>query len=318
VAKDLSLSVIIPVYNTAAYLPQCLDSAINQTLQNIEIICVDDCGSDNSAGILRRYARRDARLKISRHQRNLGLGAARNTGIRLARGAYIGFLDSDDWLDTDYFAGLYAQAQKHNADIAQGFIKFFDQNTGKTAEHPQNNLVRGYSAAFNKLLATYKLGTCWNKIYKRRFLLDNQLFFPEGIYWEDNPFTLQCFTKTNKITSADQSSYYYYRQRSLSITAQKTKKLHFDLLSAAAQTAAYLNSLSDIPARWRGEFYRELQDRLATQKTQLQKEPATERYAAEFTREATEILNSIQAVAFWQKNRVCQRLYKKIADWIQC
>ena len=101
------ISVIVPVYNVEQYLPQCLDSIINQTYKNLEIICVDDGSPDNSGKILDEYAKKDKRIKVI-HQENQGVSVARNTGLDNATGKYIGFVDPDDWIEADYYETLTA------------------------------------------------------------------------------------------------------------------------------------------------------------------------------------------------------------------
>ena len=110
------VSVIIPVYNTEKYLEKCLDSVCNQTLSDIEIICVDDCSTDNSLNILKEYAQKDNRIKLIEFKENKGAAAARNEGIKAATGEYIGFIDSDDYPETDsYYEQLYTKAKQENA-----------------------------------------------------------------------------------------------------------------------------------------------------------------------------------------------------------
>ena len=111
------VSVIIPVYNVEEYLRECLDSVVNQTLKDIEIICVNDGSTDNSLAILEEYAAKDERLRVFT-QENQGQSVARNLAMEKARGEYIGFVDSDDWIDLDFYEKLYRAAVKAQADIA--------------------------------------------------------------------------------------------------------------------------------------------------------------------------------------------------------
>ncbi|PPS21321.1 glycosyltransferase family 2 protein [Brachyspira murdochii] len=108
----IKISVIIPVYNVESYLRECLDSVINQTLKDIEIICIDDNSTDNSYNILLDYQKIDNRIKIIKHKENLGLGPARNSGIKVAIGEYIYFIDSDDYISDNYINALYESAIK--------------------------------------------------------------------------------------------------------------------------------------------------------------------------------------------------------------
>ena len=111
------ISIIVPVYNTAPYLPQCLDSLVNQTYRDIEIICVNDGSTDNSPDILKAYAERDSRILVI-HQENLGLSGARNKGLESARGEWVMFVDSDDWIAPDMYEKLYHHLTEDGSDIA--------------------------------------------------------------------------------------------------------------------------------------------------------------------------------------------------------
>ena len=113
----VKVSIIVPVYNVEKYISRCLNSLINQTLDDIEIICVNDCSTDNSFETVKEYAVKDSRFVLIEHEINQGLGSARNSGIGIASGKYIIFIDSDDYIDTDYCEKLYNTAKKYDADI---------------------------------------------------------------------------------------------------------------------------------------------------------------------------------------------------------
>lgn len=117
------VSVIIPVYNTEKYLKKCLDSVCNQTLQDIEIICINDCSQDNCLEILKAYALSDTRVRIIDFKENRGAGAARNAGIEAAQGEYIGFVDSDDFIDLDFYEKLYNSGTKTKANVVKGAVE---------------------------------------------------------------------------------------------------------------------------------------------------------------------------------------------------
>src|SRR5690606_21293510 len=119
--SSIKVSVIIPVYNADKFLARCLSSIISQTLKNIEIIVVDDGSTDTSRDILKKFADRDNRIVIIR-QRNQGVSIARNAGLAIARGEYVGFVDSDDFVDPGYFESLYTTAIEKGADIVTGFV----------------------------------------------------------------------------------------------------------------------------------------------------------------------------------------------------
>ena len=131
IAGEPAISVIVPIYNVEPYLGECLDSLCGQTLRNIEIIGVDDGSTDGSGALLDEYAAKDKRI-IAVHQKNAGVSAARNAGMRLARGEYLAFVDGDDWMDADFLQKLYTMAQEYGADIAAGGIMLYEDGKKNT------------------------------------------------------------------------------------------------------------------------------------------------------------------------------------------
>ncbi len=187
------VSVIIPVYNAQAYLRQCLDSVINQTLTGIEIICVNDCSPDNSFEILKEY---EPRVKIINFEQNRGVSAARNAGIDEATGEYIAFVDSDDYLAADFYEKLYKLAKATDADVAKG--AYFYETTNNT--HLQ----------YNKEIRRSKFAFCCefaSAIYRREFLNENNLRFPPLTDMEDPVFSLNVAIKANKVETDDTAIY---------------------------------------------------------------------------------------------------------------
>lgn len=139
------VSIIIPIYNVEQYLAQCLDSVINQTYKNIEIICVNDCSLDNSFRILDEYSKNDKRIKIINRENNGGLSAARNTGLDNASGKYIYFLDSDDWIDLDYIEKMLNAAIKNDVEVVlnTNIIEHkLNQIEQQFAEHNTQNFIK--------------------------------------------------------------------------------------------------------------------------------------------------------------------------------
>ena len=116
------VSIILPIYKVEKYLTKCLDSLINQTLSDIEIICIDDCSPDNSIRILREYALKDERIKIINLKENIGAAGARNKGLEVAKGEYLGFVDPDDYIDLNFYEELYKKALEDGADIVKAEI----------------------------------------------------------------------------------------------------------------------------------------------------------------------------------------------------
>lgn len=213
------ISVIVPVYNSEKYLPRCLDSIVNQTLKDIEIICVDDGSTDNSSKILQQYAARDKRIKFI-SQENQGLSITRNNGMALARGQYLSFTDSDDWITADMYAKLYAEAERTNADIVQcGYYKYNDKIEKEVLESP---LI---SNDFCTVLDNIKKCYAWNKIWKKEFLQHNNLFFYPKIFYEDLLFNIQALCCRPLWAFISYSGYFYWCSNASSITNNRDKEL---------------------------------------------------------------------------------------------
>ena len=207
------ISVIIPVYNVEAYLERCLDSVINNTYKNLEIICVNDGSPDNCQIILEKYALQDSRIKLI-IQENRGLSAARNTGIDFASGDYFYFLDSDDWINKNAFAVLLQAAEKSGADVivggfqrANSFDKF---NSSNVYEISSDIEVFSADAAINK--PGRMRDSVWGSLYSKDIVEGNR--FPEGIkaYGEDAFFNTLIISNTDGIRYAfvDAPLYAYF------------------------------------------------------------------------------------------------------------
>ena len=219
---ETKISIIIPVYNSEKYLKKCLDSVIKQTIKEIEIICINDGSTDKSDLILKEYAKIDSRIKVYTME-NKGVSAARNYGISLAAGEYIGFIDSDDWIDEDFYKNLYNAAKTENADIAVGEIKRV------------NKFWQKYHLKINKKSVTEdiseKVKLCnvpdkcyvWNKIYKTKMLKNSDIRFEEGIIYEDVLFTLQILNYSKKLVTVPNTLYYYLRHGNSLVTRRDIK-----------------------------------------------------------------------------------------------
>lgn len=207
--KNICVSIIVPVYNVEKYLTRCLDSLINQTLKDIEIICVNDGSKDNSLDILKTYAEKDQRI-IVLSQENAGLSAARNTGMDVAKGEYIGFVDSDDWVDLDFFENLYNEAKNNDCEIAVAdFIREHPHKKKKRLNITKSEI---FETAEDKYLAckTYREGCVWNKIYKTEFLKRINLKFVVGMYYEDRDFTARSLFYSKKLITVPNTYYRYF------------------------------------------------------------------------------------------------------------
>ena len=222
------ISIIIPVYNVEKYIAECLESVINQTYSNLEIICIDDCGSDNSMKIVQEYADKDNRIKIIRHEKNLGCAVARNTGIDAASGNYIFILDSDDYLMPNIIQIMYDKIKSTDLDFVNSSSKAFaDNSNDKTLvkKAQKTNLeyegFDEYKVTLNNLEQTILKLQClvWGKLYRTTFLNENKLrFINKNALLEDNGFFLKLLSCMPKLSTIKDIGV-MYRINSSSMTA---------------------------------------------------------------------------------------------------
>lgn len=198
------VSVIIPVYNTEKYLRKCLDSVCQQTLKDIEIICINDCSTDHSLDILREYAANDSRIKLIDFSENKGAAVARNTGIDAATGEYLGFVDSDDFVDLNFYEKLYDKAIETGADIAKGkIVNYNNKYVSELLWETENNV----KIPANKANFIFGFTTA---IYKTALIAFNHIRFPENLVnFEDPCFLVKMVVLSNKVVICDKVCYYY-------------------------------------------------------------------------------------------------------------
>jgi len=215
------ISIIVPVYKTEKYLRRCIDSILAQTFIDFECIIVDDGSPDNSPGICDEYAAKDSRIVVV-HQKNAGLSAARNSGLDVARGDWIGFVDSDDWCDSDMFFVLYENAKKYDADVSICAFRIIKGDEGEK-EYAKNKIkiYNGQKATIRMLSAEISFSVnCFNKLIKRKLLSENKLRFDAAIkYNEDLLFNYEVFRHTEKAVHFGMP-YYNYFIHSESMTQQ--------------------------------------------------------------------------------------------------
>lgn len=222
------ISVIIPIYNVEKYLRECLESVLNQTFQDFEVICVDDCGNDDSMQIVQEYAQKDNRISILHHKKNKGLGAARNTGIPEAGGEYIFFLDSDDYILPDTLKNLYEKAIETQSDITVVHAEAFaDDDSEETKKRvTESNKWLDKIVEDNLQVTADNYGKCitdltclaWGKLYTKDFIEKNNLrFIEQNVMHEDNGFWLKVCSCFPDITYIDYLGV-MYRMRKGAIT----------------------------------------------------------------------------------------------------
>ncbi len=233
------VSVIIPVYNRKKYLKRCLDSVINQTLKNIEIICIDDGSTDQSLEILNEYRKKDGRIIII-NQKNQGAGLARNSGLKIAKGEYIGFVDSDDWIDLNFYETLFKEAKKQDADLARTlYVHEFQKNS---KEDYINKTIHKRKSEGELLNVNEHSVVIWNAIYKREFLQKNNIYFDKLQAVEDVPFTARA-TYYSKKTIPVIGTYYHYRKDVENRLTIFNKKRIEGMLKANKVTLDFINSV---------------------------------------------------------------------------
>lgn len=226
--NNLKVTIVVPIYNVEPFIKECLDSLINQTLKEIEILCIDDCGTDNSIKITEEYAKKDNRIKIIHHERNLGLGATRNTGIKYSTGEYIGFVDSDDWVDLDYYEVLYNETKKSGVEIIlnDNIIKYKSKFSQKQFYRPKRKNKKGFFEISCDNLLNIPAMT-WCKLYKKSFLDLINIKFPDKLRYEDNYFNFTTLTFLKKIYIINGPKY-FYRRRTDSIIGLNRKVIKND------------------------------------------------------------------------------------------
>ena len=221
--KRPKVSVIVPVYNTEKYLNKCLDSLVNQTLQEIEIIIIDDGSSDTSPEIIRSYCVRYPEKIVFRTQENSGQAVARNRALKLCSGEYIGFLDSDDFVCLDMFQRMYEKAVETNADyVACGY-------TDITYEDGKEVILKEYVAS--KVACCQKdmffgaLVSPFIHLYRRNIISESKVDFPEGVIYEDTAFYLNLVPYINRIAVVEEPLAYRVRRKNSTTTTFNPHKV---------------------------------------------------------------------------------------------
>ena len=227
------VSVIIPVYNVEKYVARCLDSLVNQTMQDIEIICVDDKSPDNSIDILLEYQRQyPDKVIVIQSEINRCIGGARNLGLARAQGEYIGFVDSDDWVDLTMFEKLYQCASQTGSDVVDCDYQIMAPD--KTMHRQSNSDDQiGELTLDKKKSLVLNPGRVWTKIYKRSFLQENRLFFPEHLFYEENEFMPITMVHATKLGKVSKPLYFYFAGSTLSTTKKRNSRHHMDRLQTS-------------------------------------------------------------------------------------
>lgn len=232
------VSVILPCYNVAPYIDVCLDSLVNQTLHDIEIICVDDKSTDDTVAIIKKRAKSDPRIRLVELPENAGVSVARNTGIDAATGEYIGFVDPDDYVDLDFYEKLYEVATKENADIVKGDLTIINTSGGRACVR-MNNVIQQNKMNFCREFTS--------AIYKKKLLDDNALRFLPGVpIGEDINWLIKTVYLANKIPVIDSVSYMYVRRDGSAYTGFLTREKIEKVCAASRDLLNWANNQKNI------------------------------------------------------------------------
>ena len=224
------ISILVPIFNVEKYLNECIDSIINQTLKDIEILLLDDGSTDSSKDICDEYSKLDSRIRVI-HKSNSGYGATMNVGIKEARGEFIGIVESDDKVEFDMFEDLYSCVQKNiNLDIVKSCRHFRYINGKSEICNPniqQPTLNKIVNVRTNPEIFNINGSYIWTSIYNRKFLLDNNLFLHEspGACYQDTSFEIITTLYANKIYIIDKPHYHYRLDNPSSSFKSSSKQL---------------------------------------------------------------------------------------------
>lgn len=219
----IRLSIIVPFFNVEKYIEECIRSLYDQDIpqEEYEVICVDDCSPDGSRAIVERLQKEYSTLRLICHERNKKLGGARNTGLKEARGRYVWFVDSDDYVTPNCLGKLLREAEAQDAEML--LFDYATVTNGKSQQVVYPKIVNRVMSGENLLSQVHEqwytcIPTAWNKLYKRDFLMPNSLFFAENVMYEDTDWSFRLLTLAKRIKYLDFSAY-CYRQNPQSITS---------------------------------------------------------------------------------------------------
>lgn len=243
------VSILVPIYNVEKYLRECLESLISQTLEDVEILCINDGSTDSSVQIIEEYAKKDGRIKVI-NKENSGYGASMNWGLREATGEYVGIVESDDFVEKNMFEDLYNIARKNQADIVKSDYYYYttannqSRKAGKISKYRINKVIN--AKKYKKLLKMQP--TIWNAIYRREFLKENEIKFLEtpGASYQDTSFAFKTLSSAERIVLTDKA-YLYYRQDNINSSVHSKEKV-YQICSEYDELTAFLAKRPKIKA----------------------------------------------------------------------
>ena len=225
----IKVSVIVPCYNAEPYLVRCLDSLVNQTLEEIEIICVNDASPDNGIAILRDYEARYHNLTVIDLKENIRQGGARNRGIQIAKGEYVAFVDADDWVDKNMYLKLYQKAMDLNVDLVSCAFDCVDSDYHVTKReiNPTYLQINGIITENQReLLMTLVKCVPWGYLIKKSILIEHQIHYPEQIFYEDNYFGVLLGLYANGYSYVPECLYHYFYNQTSTVRTRNTTHVY--------------------------------------------------------------------------------------------
>lgn len=259
--EKAKISIIVPVYNVDKYLERCIDSLLKQTYKNLEIILIDDGSEDSCPLICDQYKKKDRRIIVI-HKKNGGAASARNMGLDMATGEYIGFVDSDDYVSEEYIQNLYQNLNRENADISVcSFYNLYKDHMELVAN--ENMGIYDSREYLELFLKDWKCGLIWNKLFKA--MLFQKVRFSEGHVIDDEFFTYKAVMQSNRIVVGNEPLYYYRMRVSGVMNQGKVKKMLCDRIEYIQERfqlvtkrypslyKLYLENLADNLIRFRRE-----------------------------------------------------------------
>ena len=217
------VSVIVPVYNTKQYLVRCLDALVGQTLEEIEIVIVNDGSTDDSPQILEEYAKKCPDKVRVLHKENGGQATARNLGIRECTGEYIGFADSDDYVDRTMYERMYRLAKEKDCDLVECHYHYIQETEQGMQELKTRGNIRAYKNQKDMFIDPQV--SPWNKLYRREVLLENAIVFPEGLIYEDTAFYIKTIPYVRKAEYLPEHPVYYFLRGNSTMNANKSRRV---------------------------------------------------------------------------------------------
>jgi len=217
------VSIIVPVYNVEKYLAKCLDSLVSQTLSDIEIIVINDGTKDNSQSIIDIFVENYPQKVFTYLKENGGLGDARNYGLQFAHASYVGFVDSDDYVEAEMYEKLYLSAIENNSDIVVCDIEYVWENSSKRNELKGFRKIEGVEERKSIFLSPL---FAWNKLYKKDLFLKYDLKYPKKLWYEDIPVTIPLFAYAKNISYVEEILIHYVQRDSSIMTSKNTSKMH--------------------------------------------------------------------------------------------